>query len=121
MLVSFCYSLCSHYSSIVDAEQKVLCTIHQLLLCVASMVTALTVKYKSSWSQCERDVVKSKRMDWQGCGENCELSSFPNVLQLLFRLTFSNEHLFLLIAPLEHGLCLLKMVFDPYHSCKLFH
>lgn len=55
MLVSFCYSfiLCVHTTPQLWMLNKALCNIHQLLLCVGSMVTALTMKYKSSWSQCE--------------------------------------------------------------------
>lgn len=30
----------------LDAEEKVICNIHQLILCVVSMVTALSVKCK---------------------------------------------------------------------------
>lgn len=79
----------------LDTEHKVICNIRQLILCVVPMVTALSVPGLGvegpPWNPAE----------WIGriVARNCAFTSFPNGLWFSVRPTFTNEHLFLLIAP----------------------
>lgn len=62
--------------------------------------------------------------EWIGriVARNCAFTSFPNGLWLSVGPTFTNEHLFLLIAPLVHVLCIQnRHSWVLCRSCKIFH